>query len=385
MDFINGLNIAGLFLSLLFIMLILSKKNKSLKDYLLAFFIFLLGTFLFIKYIVRKDLTDSFPIVTYFDIYYWVLLGPTLYIYTMISTKGIKGWQSKHLLVFTPALIVTLCFAKYLFQNPANFFKEEPKLPVYVLIGYYVWLLNSVVFYILTIVRLKKHQKDIQQYYSFSEPVDLKWLYYLSNGFAVYLFFLIFRSISKNAFGLELPFGSYSISIFVMLIYIFGIGYFGYRQPGIFNNPDFQLSGSGLQEIKKNTNNNGKLYEKSGLEKQEAQRILISLESIMNSEEPYLKGDLDLTALADLIKVSPHKLSQALNVHLHKNFFDYINGYRIEKVKEYLSDDKKNHFKIESLAFDCGFYSKSTFYKIFKRNEGITPAEFRLKHQKETA
>ena len=40
---------------------------------------------------------------------------------------------------------------------------------------------------------------------------------------------------------------------------------------------------------------------------------------------------------------------------------------------------------IESLAFDSGFYSKSTFYKIFKRVEGITPAEFRLKHQKKIA
>ena len=196
---------------------------------------------------------------------------------------------------------------------------------------------------------------------------------------------MIFRSFSKNVFDLELPFDNYAISIIVMLFYIYGIGYFGYKQRGIFNDLNYNILNSEIQGTENDTNNNGKLYEKSGLNKKEAQQILNSLETLMSADQPYLEGELDLPTLANLISVSPHKLSQVLNVYLNKNFFDYVNGYRVEKVKEYLADSKNNHYKIESLAFDSGFYSKSTFYKIFKRVEGITPAEFRLKHQKKIA
>ena len=104
----------------------------------------------------------------------------------------------------------------------------------------------------------------------------------------------------------------------------------------------------------------------------------------MLSEQLYLESELHLAALAVKVNVSTHKLSQVINEYLDKNFFDFVNEYRIEKVKEFLGDPNYNKFKIVSLSYDSGFSSKSTFYNLFRKLEGMTPGEYRQKHQLKT-
>lgn len=381
------LNISGFILAILFVSLILSKKEKYTRDYLLAFFISILGTFMLIKYAVVKDLLLIYPIFTYLDIYYWVLLGPALFVYTIISTRGENQLKARYLYTLIPTLIVTICFYRYIFFSPLDFFAEEENIPIYVWIGYYIWMYNSVVFYILTIIVLRKHQNKIKNHYSYTKSVDLKWLYYLSHGFAVFLFFLLFRGVMANLFNVKISVDTYDISILVMVVYIFGIGYFGYKQRGIFNNYELPTTTSAVdylkQEIQTKKNEIKKPYQKSGLSEVEAHEILSKLYSLMESDQPYLESELDLPALADMVYVSSHKLSQVINEYLNKNFFDFVNEYRIQKVKEHLTDPGNNQFKIISLAYDSGFNSKSTFYNFFKKIEGVTPAQYRIKHQKE--
>jgi AraC-like DNA-binding protein len=246
---------------------------------------------------------------------------------------------------------------------------------------------NSPVFYVLTIITLRKHQKKIKNHYSFTKSVDLKWLNYLSHGFAVFLFFLLFQGVIENILKMEFPFGNYDYSILVNVIYIFGIGYFGYKQRGIFNNYSHSttepVAEEIIQKIKTNQIESKKHYQKSGLNEEEAHEILSKLYSLMDSDQPYLESELDLPALAEMVYVSSHKLSQVINEYLNKNFFDFVNEYRINKVKEYLTDPDSNQYKIISLAYDSGFNSKSTFYNFFKKVEGVTPAEYRQKYQKE--
>ena len=78
-------------------------------------------------------------------------------------------------------------------------------------------------------------------------------------------------------------------------------------------------------------------------------------------------------------------ISQVLNEHMNQNFFDFINRYRIEWVKELLSDPGNNDQKIFSLAYDSGFNSKSTFYNLFKKTVGVTPTVFRQQNQKKAS
>ena len=383
---LTSLNIAGLILAVFFITLILSKKGKQVHDYLLAFFIFLLGTLLLIKYMFYHNLVMEYPIILYLFVYYWVLLGPTLYIYTLVSTKGENKLRLSYLYTFIPAILVTICYSKYIFSDVTQLFVKHEKEPLIMYVGFYIWLANSPVFYILTILRIRKHQKKIKQHYSFSKSIDLKWLYYLSHGFAVFILFLLIERFLRNVLNLELPFDNYGVSLLVVFIYIFGIGYFGYRQKRIFSeshqvdpnigNPQLKIISESRQSVKHLS------YQKSGLNEEEAQVTLDKLKKLMLSEQPYLNSELNLATLALKVDISTHKLSQVINEYLDKTFFDFVNEYRIEKVKELLVDPANNYLKIISLAYDSGFNSKSTFYNLFKKSEGVTPAEYRLKIQR---
>ncbi len=63
-----------------------------------------------------------------------------------------------------------------------------------------------------------------------------------------------------------------------------------------------------------------------------------------------------------------------------KNFYSYINAFRVEEFKERVVSQKYTHLTILAIALDCGFNSKSTFNRIFKQATGITPNEFVKSH-----
>jgi len=382
---LTSLNIAGLVLALFFISLLLAKKDKQLRDYLLAFFILLLGSFLLIKYVFQYDLYKSYPVIVYIDICYWVLLGPALYVYTLVSTRGENRLRLTYLYTLIPFVLVVICFSRYILGTVTDLFDQDTSITIIAEIGFYIWLYNSPVFYILTILAIRKHQKNIKNQFSYTKSIDLKWLNYLTHGFAVFILFIIIRGPVRYFFGWEFPFGNYGISLWVVFLYIFGIGFYGYKQQGIFDNyivSDAQQNDQiQTMSIVMHNEKNNLSYQKSGLNRDKAHLILDKLKSLMFVEQPYLDSELDLPTLAQKVNVSTHRLSQAINEYLGKNFFDFVNEYRIEKVKEYLANSTYNHLKIVSLAYDSGFSSKSTFYTLFKKSEGITPAAYRQQAQ----
>ena len=80
--------------------------------------------------------------------------------------------------------------------------------------------------------------------------------------------------------------------------------------------------------------------------------------------------------MATRMKMSRHHLTQLLNERLEKNFYSFINEYRIEEAIDRLNDPSLQ-VNILSLAFDCGFNSKSSFNNYFKKITGTTPTAYR--------
>jgi len=183
--------------------------------------------------------------------------------------------------------------------------------------------------------------------------------------------------------NIELPFGSMHYTWLVMVLYIFGMGYFGYFQKGIFSNineinitneafikkPEIEL------ENKVKTTNHQ--YLRSGLSKEESIGILDRLTTIMEIEKSFTNYELNLRELANIVQTTPHKLSQVINEQLNYNFFEFVNNYRIEEVKKALIDSDNSELKIMAIAYDCGFSSKSAFYTIFKKKTSKTPTAYR--------
>jgi AraC-like DNA-binding protein len=118
-------------------------------------------------------------------------------------------------------------------------------------------------------------------------------------------------------------------------------------------------------------------YEKSGLTEAKAKQYLAALQQLMESEKPYTNSELTLLQLAEMLVISPHNLSEIINTQLQLNFFDFVNGYRVEKARRDLIDPTKQHLKILSISFEAGFISKTAFNTIFKKFTNLTPSEYR--------
>lgn len=97
---------------------------------------------------------------------------------------------------------------------------------------------------------------------------------------------------------------------------------------------------------------------------------------IMLEQKPYLNPRLSSPELAAIAGISPNQLSQLLNEHIGRNFYDYINSFRLKEFEQLAPNPKYAHLSILGLAYECGFNSKSTFNTFFKREKGTTPSKF---------
>ncbi|RYF74627.1 MAG: AraC family transcriptional regulator, partial [Cytophagaceae bacterium] len=103
---------------------------------------------------------------------------------------------------------------------------------------------------------------------------------------------------------------------------------------------------------------------------------LSALLSFMNSEKPYLEPDLALPDLARRMHTNSVLLSQVINAGAGKNFNDFVNEYRVDEFKRQVRDPANAHLSFLGLALDCGFNSKATFNRAFKKFTGTSPKEF---------
>lgn len=96
----------------------------------------------------------------------------------------------------------------------------------------------------------------------------------------------------------------------------------------------------------------------------------------MLKEKPFLNPNLTLNDLATLIKTPSHNVSKVIREGYQKNFFDFINWYRIEEFKNYVNLPKYQNYTLLGIAFEVGFNSKTAFNRAFKKMTGQTPSEY---------
>lgn len=101
-----------------------------------------------------------------------------------------------------------------------------------------------------------------------------------------------------------------------------------------------------------------------------------TLLAYMDNERPYLDPDLSLVDLARRLKTNASVLSPVINAGTGKNFNDFINQYRVDAFKQQALDPANQHLSLLGIALDCGFNSKATFNRAFRKLTGQSPREF---------
>lgn len=377
------LYLTGIIIDLFLVVLLASKRNKSEADVILTVWLFIIGLHLFLFYLFVTKRYYEFPLMLGLGIPFPLLHGPFLYLYTSSLTQQVHHSTLRflHFLPFVLAYFLILPF----FFSPA-----EHKIYTYEHQGLaYQWILfplrlaiivSGIVYVILSLIRLSQHRKNIENQFSNTDKINLNWLRYLIFGILAIWIAVIFTS------------DAYIYAIVV--VYVFFIGFWGIKQTAVFapNSPGPQmevppgeLAGEVVHEKPaaeipgEKTRMHKIKYLKSGLSGKEQQDIHDMLNRLMEQEKPFTNPDLTLGEMAQQLDVHPNNLSQVINSVAQKNFYDFINSRRVEEFIYQAGQPENQNFTLLSIAYECGFNSKSSFNRNFRRITGSSPTEY-LKH-----
>ncbi|MDN3692424.1 helix-turn-helix domain-containing protein [Chryseobacterium tructae] len=101
------------------------------------------------------------------------------------------------------------------------------------------------------------------------------------------------------------------------------------------------------------------------------------LEALCRDQHIYTDSTLNREKVAEKLGISPGYVSQIVNTITGDNFAHYINQYRVEAVKEMISDPEYENYTLLTIGLESGFTSKTTFYNAFKKVTGQTPNEYK--------
>lgn len=99
------------------------------------------------------------------------------------------------------------------------------------------------------------------------------------------------------------------------------------------------------------------------------------IHSFLSESEIYLNTNVSLDLLSQEMQIPKHHISQLFNVHIGKNFYQVIADYRIAYAINRMKENTE--ITVESLAYECGFNSKTSFNRYFKNKMEVTPSEYR--------
>ncbi len=179
----------------------------------------------------------------------------------------------------------------------------------------------------------------------------------------------------------------------VLAVGAYTMGYYAMRQPQVFRSPKLPImavnpilaeEAVGRLELSHDIEHSTKISSSANNSGAVAPPLsdLEKLEQVMQEARPYLNPGLSLSELAAQVQLPSHQLSKVINDGFEKNFFDYVNGYRIEAFKQRIRSGDHQERTILSLALEAGFNSKTAFNRAFKKHTGQTPREF-LREQQE--
>jgi len=118
-------------------------------------------------------------------------------------------------------------------------------------------------------------------------------------------------------------------------------------------------------------------YKRSALDNKKIEEINKIVWDYLKNKKPYLNPEFSFQMMVDDLGISRQYLSQVINAGQKKNFYKLINEFRVEEIKEKLTDRKYENYTILGIAFECGFNSKTSFNRIFKEETGLTPTAYK--------
>lgn len=299
-----------------------------------------------------------------------MLLGPALYFYAhsamSLDTRISKKWWLSAFSGFVLVLLVMLPFIfmstpaeKLALADPATRDPELWGIAVFTCFTATVlFVLFTAAFLFMTFKLHQFHRRQLMERFAEIEVNAMDWLQ------PVLLFWGIVWSMYAIEFALStLGWRWFGSGVLLPVFETIGLAMFIYRansQKELKRNERFDTTDTPVRNAL--------------LSPEKMNKVAAKLELAMSQDKLFLQDDLSLHNLSKAISETENHISETLSQYLHTNFFQFVNGFRVEAAKQGLRDRSK---QITAIAYDVGFNSKSTFNTAFKKMVGHSPSAYR--------
>lgn len=207
-------------------------------------------------------------------------------------------------------------------------------------------------FLIWSAFTIPKYHKQLKEEFSYTENINLNWLRVI-----IYTFYCILALWTTSSFFENPDFDAMYISGSLVMWIV--LDYFIYKHKSVLNelNTDTHTV---IQEQTLSAEKNSELKDK--------------IENLFTKDKIFLNPQLKITDIADKVGTNRTYVSQFFNQQNSSTFFDYVNSYRIEYACKLLSGTNEN---ITVISEKSGFSNIQSFYRVFSRIKGMTPAAYR--------
>jgi AraC-like DNA-binding protein len=229
--------------------------------------------------------------------------------------------------------------------------------------------LISMMFYLaLSLKHYLEYRKASLQEVSFADEISFKWIQHFTIAFGVILILRVLFFILNPEWG---EFGSkywYYLCFSILLMYISITGYSSTLKVVTTLRPNLLGSNKGNQE--KNTD-----------ESEDLSVWKHKINTLFESNDIFKNPNLTLTDLAMNLNTNRNIISKVINQEFQMNFNDYVNEKRVESIIKRLKNGEHIKTTLLGIAIDCGFNSKTTFNRAFKKYTGESPKQYISKNQ----
>ena len=279
----------------------------------------------------------------------YLLVPPSLWLFVKFNTDHKFRFRAWHLLLFVPvALEISLSLVAQV--HPMNLRASV----LWILLVDYLPLLGSIavlVFFWLTYFRLRRQNAFKTK--NKREMPQIRLLMLMLALSLICLLWLVFAFVG---------WAYYEFIELVLVVLIFGFAFLNF------------LDGQNFPDVVQ-TDPAGDFPNYQ--DKEQLER----LKHALNERQLFLNPELSLKELAKELDLPVRYVSYLINRYHHKNYKEYVNGFRIDAFLEKAKSPAEQHKTLLALALESGFSSKSTFNQVFKSQLGQSPSAY-LKENK---
>lgn len=349
-------------------------RARKTSDLLLAVFLIITGLRCTAYMIGFMSWYDTFPNtkINYFLPDFSLILGPLMFFYVKSLTVQTFAFKKRDIWHAIPWLLyVALQAIIYIYDAQQPNFDEVQNGVLYSAINFrigpYMLVLGIIsrgIYFFYAARIFIEFRTKILEFFSNTYKVELNWLRNFLIGYLT-LFILRITFVTLN-YLIDISWTQnwwWYLIASMLLVYLGLMGLFA----------DLGK----LSELKFIEKTDSEEAGKSEIDQNELAR----LKTLMAEEKLYLQPDLTLAELAKNLSIPVNHLSKLINQGMGKNFNDFVNEFRIEEVKRAFNDPSNAQYSILGIAFNCGFNSKATFNRVFKKLTGASPSEYKTQSQ----